>query len=162
MIIAIEHMSYVYDIKDANFLKESIYNMIFDCYALTCEEKDKNNASGYCWSNSDHEFTISNSKDLKLSEIALMTKQKYYKTLDNGYMNIISMCCLKSPLVWLRDDRINKNALSRFNIDKKVKSDLLEEFENHIIRLKEYSSNPHSNVKDYLSGFFVYEVQRFA
>lgn len=162
MVIAIEHMSYVYDVKEANFLKESIYNMIFDCYSLTCDESLKKGVSSYCWSNSDKEFTISNKKDLKLSEIALLTKQKYYKTLDNGYMDLISSYCLRSPLVWLRDDRINKKALSRFNVDEKVKHDLLEEFEHHIARTNNYSDYKYESVEDYLSGFFVYDVQRFS
>jgi hypothetical protein len=162
MIIAIEYMSYVYDLKDANFLKESIYNMIFDCYSLTCDEKPKKGSNSYFWSNSDHEFTILNKKHLKLSEIAFLTKQKCYKALDNGYMDLISMCDLKAPLVWLRDEKINKKALSRFNVDAKVKRELLEEFEHHIVRKNEYSDNKCENVEDYLSCFFVYDVQRFA
>ncbi|AJI58117.1 hypothetical protein LA02_2030 (plasmid) [Francisella philomiragia] len=162
MIIAIEYMSYVYDIKEANFLKESIYNMIFDCYLLTCDEKLKKGSNSYYWSNSDHEFTISNKKDLKLSEIALLTKQKCYKTLDNGYMDLVSMYYLKAPLVWLRDEKINKKALSRFNVDEKVKHDLLEEFKHHIVRKNKYSDYKCESVEDYLSGFFVYDVQRFS
>jgi len=162
MVTAIEHMSYVYDIKEANFLKESIYNMIFDCYLLTCDERLKKGSNSYFWSNSYHEFTILNKKNLKLSEIALLTKQKCYKTLDNGYMDLVSMYCLKAPLVWLRDEKINKKALSRFNVDEKVKHDLLEEFKHHIVRKNKYSDYKCESVEDYLSGFFVYDVQRFS
>ena len=43
-----------------------------------------------------------------------------------------------------------------------IKRDLLEEFGHHIGRKNKYCDYKCDNVEDYLSSYFVYDVQRFS
>jgi hypothetical protein len=141
------------------FLTPAIFDMIFDCYILSCESKAKV-SNNYFYSKSETEIRFSE-KNMTLKKIAEKTKSKYQNRIVDGYIDA-GEWAVRGPLVWFRDEYITKEALQRFNEDRLVRKDLLKVFDKYLERKKEYDRGcTVKTLKDHVSGFYVRDIQRF-
>jgi len=155
LFLAFQKVTFV----ERRFLTPAIFDMIFDCYILSCESKPKID-NHYFYDKSDTDIKFSE-KNMTLKKIAEKTKAKYQNQIIDGYINA-GEWLVRGPLVWFRDEIITKEALNRFNEDRLVRNDLLKVFDKYLERKKEYNNiGLIENLKEHLSSVFLSDIQRF-